>query len=106
MSLTSTDLFAGGGGSSEGMSQVAGVKVLIAANHWKLAMDTHQLNHPDAALLPQETPADMLDWGSAASSPTRSPWRWRSPAAIGCWATSGRAHASQVMPSPRQWPAT
>lgn len=42
---TATDLFAGGGGSTEGLTR-AGVRVLIAANHSKLALATHKLNHP------------------------------------------------------------
>lgn len=41
-----TDLFAGAGGSSTGAIQVPGVHVRIAANHNKLAINTHQANHP------------------------------------------------------------
>ncbi|MFE3023361.1 DNA cytosine methyltransferase [Nocardia tengchongensis] len=44
--LTATDLFAGAGGSSEGLRQT-GYQVLYAANHWQTAVDTHQANHPD-----------------------------------------------------------
>lgn len=44
--LTMTDLFSGGGGSSEGMTQ-AGIDVVTAANHWTVAIATHQKNHPD-----------------------------------------------------------
>ena len=39
------DLFAGFGGFSLG-AQRAGVDVLWAANHWRLAVDTHAANHP------------------------------------------------------------
>ncbi|HEY9366902.1 DNA cytosine methyltransferase, partial [Streptomyces sp.] len=46
--LTITDLFCGAGGSSSGAIQVPGVRVRIAANHWKLAVETHNTNHPDA----------------------------------------------------------
>lgn len=71
MTLTVTDLFAGAGGSSTGMTQ-AGLKVRIAANHWQTAIDTHQANHPntdhDCADLSQVDPrryprTDIL-WGS------------------------------------------
>ena len=48
MSITITDLFCGAGGSSSGAIQVPGVRVRMAANHWKLAVDTHNTNHPDA----------------------------------------------------------
>lgn len=48
MSLTLTDLFAGAGGSSTGAIAVPGIQVKIAANHWQLAIDVHQTNHPDA----------------------------------------------------------
>ena len=47
MSITLTDLFCGAGGSSTGAEQVPHVKVTMAANHWRLAVDTHQANHPN-----------------------------------------------------------
>ncbi|WP_433756434.1 DNA cytosine methyltransferase [Nocardia sp. CA-135398] len=45
--LTVTDLFCGAGGSSSGAAEVPGVMVRMAANHWRLAVDTHNTNHPD-----------------------------------------------------------
>ena len=45
--LTVTDLFCGAGGSTTGAVQVPGVTVRMAANHWPLAVDTHNTNHPD-----------------------------------------------------------
>ena len=48
MSLTITDLFCGGGGSSTGAIQVPGVVIRIAANHWNLAVEVHNQNHPTA----------------------------------------------------------
>ena len=45
--LTITDLFCGGGGSSTGAIQIPGVEIRMAANHWKLAVDVHNRNHPD-----------------------------------------------------------
>lgn len=47
MTLTLTDLFCGAGGSSTGAIQVPGVTVRMAANHWQLAIETHNSNHPD-----------------------------------------------------------
>ncbi|GAB3783377.1 DNA cytosine methyltransferase [Spirosoma horti] len=44
---TLTDMFCGCGGSSEGASKVAGVAVKYALNHWKLAIESHNTNHPD-----------------------------------------------------------
>ncbi|BDY33192.1 DNA cytosine methyltransferase [Mycolicibacterium mageritense] len=46
--LTLTDLFCGAGGSSTGAIQIPGVKVRVASNHWTLAVETHNTNHPDA----------------------------------------------------------
>lgn len=43
--ITVTDLFAGAGGSSTGATQVPGVHVRIAANHWQTAIDIHNANH-------------------------------------------------------------
>jgi DNA (cytosine-5)-methyltransferase 1 len=58
--LTVTDLFYGAGGSSSGLV-AAGFKVVIAANHWQQAIDSHQINHPEtdhsSADIPQVTPA-------------------------------------------------
>jgi DNA (cytosine-5)-methyltransferase 1 len=47
MTLTITDLFCGAGGSSSGAIQVPGVRIRMAANHWRLAVETHNTNHPD-----------------------------------------------------------
>lgn len=44
--ITATDLFSGAGGSTEGLVR-AGVHVAACANHWALAVSTHQANHPD-----------------------------------------------------------
>jgi DNA (cytosine-5)-methyltransferase 1 len=46
--LTVTDIFCGGGGSSTGMVSVPGVEVVMAANHWDLAIEVHNQNHPTA----------------------------------------------------------
>lgn len=48
MTLTITDLFCGGGGSSTGAMQVPGVEIRMAANHWDLAVEVHNQNHPTA----------------------------------------------------------
>lgn len=47
MTLTMTDLFCGAGGSSTGATAVPGIDVRLAANHWGLAIETHNANHPD-----------------------------------------------------------
>lgn len=46
--ISMTDFFCGAGGSSTGAIQVPGVSIRCAANHWQLAVDTHNENHPDA----------------------------------------------------------
>lgn len=46
--ISMTDFFCGAGGSSTGAIQVPGVLVRAAANHWQLAVETHNENHPDA----------------------------------------------------------
>lgn len=45
--ITMTDLFCGAGGSATGAIQIPGVSVVMAANHSRHAIDTHQHNHPD-----------------------------------------------------------
>lgn len=46
--LTVADYFCGAGGSSSGMELVPGVKVVMAANHWDLAVQVHNENLPHA----------------------------------------------------------
>lgn len=48
MTLTATDLFAGAGGSSLGAEGVPGVRLAMAANHWRTAVDVHQAHFPEA----------------------------------------------------------
>lgn len=48
MTLRCVDLFAGAGGTSTGAT-LAGARVLAAVNHWRTAVATHELNHPDTA---------------------------------------------------------
>jgi len=80
-----TDLFAGAGGSTTGAMQIPGVHIRIAANHWKLAINTHAANHPNtehaAVDLHQEHPAffprtrilwaspECTKWSQANSTP-------------------------------------
>src|SRR4051795_4620067 len=46
--LTVADYFCGAGGSSSGAELVPGVRVVMAANHWRLAVDIHNANLPPA----------------------------------------------------------
>ena len=44
--LTVTDQFCGAGGSSLGAA-ASGMEVMLAMNHWQLAIETHNTNFPD-----------------------------------------------------------
>lgn len=47
--LTVTDQFCGAGGSSQGVKMANNsVEVAVALNHWKLAIETHSTNFPEA----------------------------------------------------------
>lgn len=76
--ITLTDLFAGAGGSSTGATQVPGVTVKIAANHWKLVTEIHALNHPetDHAVvdLHQERPSFFPKTDILWASPECTKW--------------------------------
>lgn len=69
--LTVTDLFCGAGGSSSGLVE-AGYRVVIAANHWALAIESHQINHPEtdhsqadiSQVNPAYFPKTHVLWGS------------------------------------------
>lgn len=45
---TWADYYSGAGGSSSGIEEVLGARVALAANHWELAVRTHQFNMPHA----------------------------------------------------------
>ncbi len=76
--VTMTDLFCGAGGSSTGAAAVPGVNIVIAANHWQLAIDVHNENHPDtkhaAADLHQEDPRFFPRTDILWASPECTKW--------------------------------
>lgn len=45
--LQAADLFCGGGGFTTGAQQSGRVDVVLAVNHWRTAIYTHQHNHPE-----------------------------------------------------------
>jgi DNA (cytosine-5)-methyltransferase 1 len=81
--ITATDLFAGAGGSSEGLTQ-AGVHVAVAANHWPRAVATHALNHPGT----EHRIANLseVDWRTFPSTHAL----WGSPSCTGHAPAGGR----------------
>ncbi|HEY0883298.1 MAG TPA: DNA cytosine methyltransferase, partial [Archangium sp.] len=44
--MRAVDLFAGAGGWTTG-ARAAGVRVLMAVNHWPRAVESHAANHPE-----------------------------------------------------------
>jgi len=70
--ITLTDLFCGAGGSSTGAIQIPGVEVVMAANHSRHAINTHQANHPDtrhdcadiSQVVPTRYPKTDILWAS------------------------------------------
>lgn len=75
MTLTVTDLFAGGGGSSEGLRQ-AGYEIRISTNHWPVSVATHKLNHPDT----EHRTADLTN--TNFGSYPRTDVLWASPSCV------------------------
>jgi site-specific DNA-cytosine methylase len=51
------DLFAGGGGWSEGKRRATGRSPDVAVNHWPTAIDMHGANHPSTASTSARTSA-------------------------------------------------
>lgn len=84
MTLTATDLFAGAGGSSEGLTQ-AGLRVEVAANHWPVAVATHLANHPET----EHRIANLaeVDWRSFPSTDVL----WASPSCVWHARAGGRS---------------
>ncbi len=79
MALTISDYFCGGGGSTSGFHELAekmrrfiDCKVVMAANHWDLAIETHNANFPDtdhdiadiASIDPRRHPKTDIAWFS------------------------------------------
>jgi len=62
--IKAIDLFAGAGGFSEG-AKMAGVEVVYAANHWPVAIATHQRNHPQAEH--DSHNVTVIDWDAVPS---------------------------------------
>lgn len=62
--MTAIDLFAGAGGFTTG-AQSAGIKVIWAANHWRLAVDCHANNHPNTIHSCQDL--HQADWSGIPS---------------------------------------
>ncbi|WP_116051899.1 DNA cytosine methyltransferase [Amycolatopsis palatopharyngis] len=83
MTPTATDLFAGAGGSSEGLRR-AGWHVEVAANHWPLAVATHQANHPDTLHYTQDL--SEVDWRTFP----RTDLLWASPSCVWHARSGGR----------------
>ena len=58
--MRAVDLFAGCGGFTEGATATGRVRVVWAGNHWRIACDTHALNHPETAHVCQDL--QQADW--------------------------------------------
>jgi DNA (cytosine-5)-methyltransferase 1 len=71
-SVRAIDLFAGCGGFTLG-AEMAGVRVVWAANHWPIAVRTHEKNHPNAIHecqdLMQKNWADLPSYDLLLASP-------------------------------------
>lgn len=83
MTLTATDLFSGAGGSSEGMRQ-AGIHPVTVANHWPVAIATHQKNHPDTEHITANL--SEVDWRRFPSTNIL----WASPSCVWHARSGGR----------------
>lgn len=80
MTHTYTDVFCGAGGSSIGLTE-AGLRLVLAANHWDRAIETHSANFPDA----EHLCADVSNYDMRRLPSTDVAWfspecTWHSPA--------------------------
>jgi DNA (cytosine-5)-methyltransferase 1 len=65
--LKAADLFCGAGGTTEGARRSGVVDVVLAINHWQIAIQSHSANHPDTrhvcADIDHVNPRDYRDMG-------------------------------------------
>ncbi len=65
--LRAVDLFCGAGGTTTGAEASGYADVVLAVNHWRVAVRTHQENHPETrhvcAEIDMVDPRDFLDMG-------------------------------------------
>lgn len=66
--ITVTDLFCGAGGSSIG-AEKAGARLRMAANHWRMAIDTHNTNFPDTYVVLGNKRERVRQYGNAVTPP-------------------------------------
>lgn len=59
VALRAADLFCGAGGTTTGAELSGCVRVALAVNHWRTAVQTHSANHPDVRHICAEI--DMVD---------------------------------------------
>lgn len=88
--VTISDFFCGAGGSSAGASQVPGLEVRAAANHWDLAVATHEKNHPDA----EHVCADISQYEPSLFPTTDL--AWFSPSCTSHTVAQGKARADRA----------
>jgi len=67
------DLFAGGGGASEGLRRATGCSPKLAVNHDPHAIKTHELNHPNTIHL-QESVFDVAPYKVVRKGSVRILW--------------------------------
>ena len=72
--LVAVDLFAGGGGASEGLKMASGVAPVVAVNHDEHAIAMHAANHPETIHFHQDVydvnPAKLTSSGHRQIAPT------------------------------------
>src|SRR6266545_6587074 len=99
-SIRAVDLFCGAGGSSSGLASAcaaAGRSLdLTAVNHWRLAIETHALNHPSARHLCE--PVDANEPRKAVSG--KVDLLWASPE---CTHGSWKAKSTRSLPGQSKW---
>lgn len=82
------DLFAGGGGASEGKRRATGRSPDIAVNHWPAAIAMHKVNHPDCHHFIEDV---YKVKPSEATQGRRCRMLWMSPTCTHFSRASGRA---------------
>lgn len=91
--LTGMDWFCGAGGSTQGLHAVPGIDMRTAANHWDLALASHEANNPDMV----HEKGDIREYARSQHYPIHT-FLWASPECTNWTSAKGVVRVNDAQP--------